>query len=605
MSDTQNLIAARLLPDALKAISLIEPPAWTRLEPQSVSGDPSPGLNAAALDPLWLLGRQWQFGEFAGEDAGTPLGVAIEFASEPLTAWQPGDPAGGGPVLPLSPDDPLEPTVEAEPGIARGPGWRMRAEAGHLLLRELARAQFDARSALLAACPLPVDEPAPDGVTEAQWPRPRVWRTIARANPDGEQAARSLETAGAAGPGWLAGAPPAAVEAAAAWLAWYRASVSPPAEQAVDAWIDERIEYRFSVRIGEAARQRVLVAPLHDGATIDWYTFDVDPARVMQLPGEAAGNGPRPGSGRTVAARVDPRVALRPARGSSTPTMRMLASPLRYAGMPSDRLWQFEDGSVNLGRLEVQAHDLARLCFVEFAMVYGSDWFTVPLDCPAGAFTTVRSLVYTTTFGESIKVFAADDRSRGGRFRLFEHNLLGKDQTVDGLLVPPTARGTLEGRPLEDVLLLRDESANMAWAVERTVQGPGGDPRARGDEPGPEEPHRDMLPGTELQYLFASTVPAHWIPLVPTPLPRNGGRRGAFVLRKGTMTDRDEAMSVLLRATPFDLKDEEVPRDGVRVRRIPAMARASDGTRLRWIARRVSIGRGEGTGNLRFDDARR
>ena len=30
-------------------------------------------------DPLWMLGRQWQFGEFKGEDNGSPICVATYF----------------------------------------------------------------------------------------------------------------------------------------------------------------------------------------------------------------------------------------------------------------------------------------------------------------------------------------------------------------------------------------------------------------------------------------------------------------------------------------------------------------------------------------------
>ena len=37
--------------------------------------DRAPG---AIADPLWLLCRQWQFLEFAGEDAGTPIEVRVE-----------------------------------------------------------------------------------------------------------------------------------------------------------------------------------------------------------------------------------------------------------------------------------------------------------------------------------------------------------------------------------------------------------------------------------------------------------------------------------------------------------------------------------------------
>jgi hypothetical protein len=47
--------------------------SWTRIETQS--GDPQmTGSTAARLyDPLWMLTRQWQVGEFQGEDTGSPV----------------------------------------------------------------------------------------------------------------------------------------------------------------------------------------------------------------------------------------------------------------------------------------------------------------------------------------------------------------------------------------------------------------------------------------------------------------------------------------------------------------------------------------------------
>ena len=47
--------------------------SWSRLEPRSREGDMRTTLSARVFDPLWLLTRQWQVGEFQAEDAGTPV----------------------------------------------------------------------------------------------------------------------------------------------------------------------------------------------------------------------------------------------------------------------------------------------------------------------------------------------------------------------------------------------------------------------------------------------------------------------------------------------------------------------------------------------------
>jgi len=219
------------------------------------------------------------------------------------------------------------------------------------------------------------------------------------------------------------------------------------------------------------------------------------------------------------------------------------------------------------------------------------------LDAEAGSLTTVTRLEYMTVFGDRFVVPPVDNRGRSGRFRLFGLSAVGSDETLAGFFVPPGTRGVIEGRSLEEVLLLRDETANMAWAVEAVVQDSTGDPRYRRDEPRDDLPPDGPAPPAELRYLLETNVPKHWIPLVP--IPTSG--RGGFILRKGTMTNRDESLGQLLDPTPLNLYEEEVAHEGVRVRRVPALIRAADGHTVRWIARRVNVGRGEGSSGLAFD----
>jgi hypothetical protein len=572
MSDP-GLVRVTVVPESLSAIAHFQP-AWTRLEPQSLTGDPTPGLEARVHDPLWLLGRQWQFCEFKADDAGSPIGVRVAAITRPITAWRPGsDPAAAWLGLPA--DRPLDPLVERETPTTRGPGLRQRAEAGALLVDMLADAGFDARAKLLAECPLPLGAAPPPQVPAELWNPPRAFATIARSSPDGEQAASVLE---AGAPPWLAGAGADAVAAAADWLGWYRGSVSPHAADAPSSWIPDRLEYRFAMRAASSNDAIVLEAPLHLGGSIEWHDFDQAQQERIAAPDDQQGN-------------------VAPAARTKT----MLPTPLTYAGMPSSRLWQFENGSVNFGMLNVQPHDPARLCLVEFATIFGDDWFLVPFDVDTSALTTLTAVSYTNTFGERIAVPAADDRTRTGRFRLFEISVAGSDtDTLRGLLLPPTVRGALQSRAVEEVQFLRDEAANLCWALERQVQPASGDPRNRGDEPKPAPPSGAPLEGADLRYLLATPVPDYWIPLVPMPI---AGGNGGFFLRKGSIGDADAALGILLEPRPFDLKDEEVPREGVRVRRVAELARAIDGTTLRWIARRVGVGRGQGSSALAYDSA--
>ena len=549
-------LSASLLP--------IQPPGFTRLEPQSVSGDPAPGVRAAIHDPLWLLLRQWQFGEFAGDDAGQPLSVAMTSTEIPVSATVAGDPKGTVAAQRLDAATLLDPIFESEP--PGDPGTRARAEAGATLKLMLAEAGHDVPDlAQLYAFGTADIEATPRGL-----------RTLVAASPDAAAAALAIEAT--TPPAWLASAAPAALAAAEAWLAWYRRNISPLT--ANPAWVRERLEYRFAVAAGEGAGQKVFKAPMHLGGEIDWFGFDLASGLTLDPP-----------PARSIKRDFSPSRRLPEDR-------RTLATPLRFGGMPSDRLWEFEDANVSFGAMDVQANDPARLCLIEFATVFSNDWFITPLDTSAAAFTTVDSLTVVDSFGIETVIPRADDSGKAGRFRLFE--ISGDDDTsIPGILTLPTARHTTEGTPLESVHFLRDEAANMAWAVEHIVQTRAGLPRNRGDEALAARTRPPLAPGADLRYILETDVPRHWIPLVPVGLPE---KTGGFILRKGTLTGTDDSAGRVLAGTKVDFFDEEIPRGGIRVMRIPSLARRPDGSLARWVALRTSDGNSNGTSQLAFDE---
>ena len=62
---------------------------WNRLEPRPRSTDLANALAARVRDPAWFLARQWQLGEFQGEDAGSPAYLRIHATTSPMVAWSP------------------------------------------------------------------------------------------------------------------------------------------------------------------------------------------------------------------------------------------------------------------------------------------------------------------------------------------------------------------------------------------------------------------------------------------------------------------------------------------------------------------------------------
>jgi hypothetical protein len=111
------------------------------------------------------------------------------------------------------------------------------------------------------------------------------------------------------------------------------------------------------------------------------------------------------------------------------------------------------------------------------------------------------------------------------------------------------------------------------------------------------------------RYRLASTVPPHWIPLLPVQL-RDTDDKVISRLRRGAVLQVDgpprihRAAGDILNASPEGLlHDEEVPREGVHVTRLRRLARWIDGSTWLWTAHRTHIGRGEGSSGLVFDRA--
>jgi hypothetical protein len=282
--------------------------------------------------------------------------------------------------------------------------------------------------------------------------------------------------------------------------------------------------------------------------------------------------------------------------------VRLASGPptaLSYAGMPRARWWEFEDAAVNFGDVTAATDDLARLLVVEYAAVYGNDWFLWPLVLPVGAIHTIK-LKVVTTFDEDVDVPA----TASADCQLFRPTAVdGVKRTAhDGLLLLGTPAAPIHGPEREDVLLLRDEQANLAWAVETTVTGADGRPLDRHTTAVSDDtalaPAALAPPSADdtapLRYRLQSPVPVHWFPLVPEPT-------GAPVFQR---LDRAvPPLGRLLAPQGMTLRQEEVPREGAQVRRRSYLARAGDGSLHMWSGRRQLTGRGEGSSGLRFDDA--
>jgi len=261
-----------------------------------------------------------------------------------------------------------------------------------------------------------------------------------------------------------------------------------------------------------------------------------------------------------------------------------------------------EDAAVDIGALTAGADDLGRLLLREFALIYGNDWFQIPLAVPVGCQVTITSLGVADSFGivTTIPHYAVADGA-GSLWRMFS---LGPDAVAaaagaDNLLViAPSGVGILDSTAIEDVLLLRDEPAEMAWGVERIALGLSGNPIDRGlawrtGQPVLAPPSSSAMPN----YRLGSMVPDYWIPFLPVAV--DGG---PLQLRRGRLpTAAGGPIGQLLAYPGLTMFLEELPQEGVHLERVYRYARGIDGSTQLWVGRRRSIGKGEGRSGLKFD----
>jgi hypothetical protein len=535
---------------------------WTRLEPRCRNADLTTALEARTHDPYWFLARQWQFGETAGDDSGSPILAAVTSLDLPLNRLAA---ATGAPVA-IPAGTPLEAFVEHEAVQPSAPAvdYRQAADAGLYWVRLLNAGGVGTLASLyltqyaIAEPPATLDAPAL-----------ALAVVIAGRVPDGVRLAADLR---AAQPGLPAtpAIPPAnasAVQTAAtAFLAWYDALYDVPATNAVSPWVDQRMEYHFSIDATATDTPCAFLADQYTGTPLDWPSFD------------------------HVSTPLGP-VTAAPAAVTRT----LVPAPVSFKGAPARRYWQMEDASVDIGAIEAGPADLARLMLREFALIYGNDWFVVPVPVTVGSVSRIASLVVTDTFGVAQTIPHYASTPDGGRWRMFA---LNGDALDYRLILPPVLARGLASDLQEQVLLVRDDAASMAWGVETIVAGASGAAIDRASVTAAAAPPASPPDptNTELQYILGTSAPAYYIPFIAS---QTMMQRAALLATDGTHAPILPLGRLLAPTVP--LFEEEFISEGVRVERLYRLARWTDGSTHLWLARRKITGATAGASGLQFD----
>jgi hypothetical protein len=554
--------------------------AFNRLEASPRTQDFSRSLRAEVRDPLWMLTRQWQMGEFKGDDAATPVGARI------LSSQQSVDRVAFPTGAVTSYDDsmPIETRVENE---------ALRGDLG--LAVEIARAYWKLdpvlvaaqRSRLMTRYALTFSPEANDieGVQLFEIAQTRWWHGFAMLDDmrkPGVDPARSrfrewLDTEAGIG-----AADKDALDALAGRLVdWFKRLYSQPASSEQDAWKSTQLEYGFTLAT-PAPQQHVLVADEYYQGHVDWYSFDLDDRLSV------------PSAGAAEVAEVD-----------AEQLASFIPAPISFKGMPHPRFWQMEENQTDFGAISASTTALLHIAFAEFGLIYANDWFMLPFPMPFNSLCEVQGIVVTDVFGQETLVRPAgrSTDSNWQQWRMFHHtDRAGAAAATNRFYLPSSLTHYLESEPIEKVNFLRDEAANMVWAVENTVPSLAG-PGVRGDEMeigAPTDTPFVPAGNATIRYVAGTTVPRHWIPFLPVHIP---GSTSEIRLQRATMPGALGARGRLLteQPAPFFVNEEEVPRAGVIVQRSWQRARWVNGQTYLWVGRYKEAGRGEGHSDLKFD----
>jgi hypothetical protein len=366
-----------------------------------------------------------------------------------------------------------------------------------------------------------------------------------------------------------------------------------PGQYQAKGWDSKRLEYTFQVKKDDTE----LIADEYHGADLDWYSFN-----LMNV-----GN-------------ID----------DFTESIAVKPIPLSFRGMPLARWWSLEDGRVDLGQIKRPHLNFLTMLLLEFYFIFSHDWYVIPVAHPVGHIRRIDKFIVIDSFGVISEVNPVIDKTPEKQgWEVFTLSPHAKNERSDGRIfyLPNSLYHALESEPIEQVSFLRDEMANLVWAVEHRYQSKDGNVINRNDEeldhpPGQPQPSlywdtqektlidRSLLkgegePGSRYigpvaLYLPKTYVPAHWIPYQPRQLDNDG----KYVLRRArTVEDLSQGpqyKGVILSESKY-VFEEGVPRIGIILSRVIQMARDSDGERYVWRSRKKKTDELRKSSGLRFD----
>lgn len=559
--------------------------AYNRLEPNPRNPNFDRSLRAEVRDPLWMLTRQWQFGEFQGEDAATP--VTAQILGEHTVMDRVGFPQEQ--VFRYDENIPLEAKVERE---KLKPHLFLAVQMGRYFIKLTRSKSLEGYlGKFLLRYPLNfnIDKNDYEGQQLLHATNGKVfdgyklYEDIITTD-SGEIQTRFAKWVDAAENNDITAADKIKLnESAVTFIEWFQRNYCQPDSVKDSAWLPTQLEYQFALASRMHQHQKALVADQYYEGRLDWFSFDLDSRKRLSLTPEPVVN--------------DPVITEN--------FVSFIPAPIAFKGMPNPRFWAMEENQTDFGKIDTSTTGLLHLLFAEFGLIYSNDWFMLPYPLLINTMCEIKGIVITDVFGQHVLVRPAGGGPENNwqRWAMFHHTDKNNGGFNTNLFyLPPALTKVLEGEPLEKVNFLRDEMANMVWAVENIVpsqagKGVNGNEMALTDK----VPEAFMPVGeAKIRYVLGTIVPNNWIPFIPVHME---GSDTEIRLQRAKMPASKGALGILLteKLAPYFINEEEVPRAGVMVQRSFQRARWLNGKTYLWIGRYKEAGKGEGWSNLKFD----
>lgn len=550
---------------------------WNRLEGSAYKEEDATSLEFRVRDPLWMLSRQWQMGEFEAEDNGSPIEVICKYSASKVKGLK-----NRGNKKYKSFDFgelPLE--AEVENINSHDYSLQDAYQAGKILMDvidtstlskvnklKLKKGILKKENSFLIDGKSFIPDKKLNGYFKLLLRKPQLngIKLYQKTNSLSTFAGQSVNTKG--------------IEQE--WRARLEKSL-PFLIKKDTFWKSDQLEYQFDVAVSEGNENfSVYNADEYYNGTIDWYNFKGNKKKQKKL--VTSGN-------------------LAPERVQRS----MIPVELTFPGMPTSKLWEIENRKHNLLNLHPEKSELLKLIINDFAMNYSNDWFDFPLTVENGNKVTISSIHVKDVFGKETEINQVKSK-----VKFFDNN-----DGDNSLLLLTTNTKKEQGPTIEKIVFVRDEIANLVFAIEEIVPNGLGngidfEKAKTSRQKYPVKIENDKVPN---QYKIKSQFEENWIPFMP----KKKSNAGDMILQRGSQLRYDEGTKSYKRVRPstillregidnngsqkeaFFINEEEVPKSGIIVTTNFQRTRWYNGKVVTWLGREKTNGKGVGGSNLRFD----